>query len=46
MIPNSPPPTLPKADWSANFHDFLRVCLVKNPADRPTAAELLETVRA
>jgi serine/threonine protein kinase len=44
MIPNSPPPTLPDpSQWSADFNDFLKKCLVKNPAERPTARELLTT---
>jgi serine/threonine kinase 3 len=46
LIPNSEPPTLPEgvaASFSADFNDFLRVCLVKNPEKRPTAAMLLKT---
>jgi len=43
LIPTSDPPTLPNpSDWSHDFNDFLKVCLVKNPANRPTAADLLE----
>lgn len=43
-IPNSDPPTLPDpSQWSADFNDFLKVCLVKNPEKRPTATELLKT---
>jgi hypothetical protein len=43
MIPNSDPPTLPDpAKWSADFNDFLKVCLVKNPEKRPTATQLLQ----
>lgn len=44
MIPNSDPPTLPDpSKWSADFNDFLKVCLVKNPEKRPTATQLLKT---
>ena len=44
MIPNSDPPTLPEPErWSADFHDFIRVCCAKNPEKRPSAMELLET---
>lgn len=44
MIPNSPPPTLPNPnDWSSEFHDFLRLCLLKDPKQRPDAAQLLAT---
>jgi len=43
MIPNSDPPTLPDpSKWSADFNDFLKVCLVKNPEKRPTATALLQ----
>jgi len=44
MIPTSDPPTLPSSDkWSKEFHDFLKVCLVKEPDKRPTATALLKT---
>ena len=43
LIPNSEPPTLKEPHkWSADFHDFLRVCLQKNPDKRPSASELLQ----
>ena len=29
-------------EWSSNYKDFVRTCLVKNPEERPTAAELLD----
>merc|ERR1712129_235768 len=43
-IPSAPAPTLESSvnDWSDSLHSFLRQCLVKNPNDRPTAAELLK----
>jgi len=42
LIPNSDSPTLPNPEnWSADFHDFLRVCLAKDPEKRPSAQELL-----
>lgn len=44
LIPNSPPPALPDpSQWSADFNDFLRVCLKKDPTGRPTATDLLRT---
>jgi serine/threonine protein kinase len=44
MVPNSDPPTLPDpSKWSADFNDFLKVCLVKNPEKRPTATQLLKS---
>jgi serine/threonine kinase 3 len=44
MIPNSDPPVLKdQKAWSANFHDFLRVCLVKDPAKRPSATDLIQS---
>jgi len=44
IIPNSEPPTMPDpSKWSAAFNDFLKVCLVKNPANRPSAKTLLTT---
>ncbi|CDW55295.1 serine:threonine protein kinase 3 [Trichuris trichiura] len=45
MIPTKPPPSFRNPnDWSAEFIDFVSVCLVKNPDDRPTAEELMEHV--
>eukprot|EP01104_Vermistella_antarctica_P014629 TRINITY_DN4638_c0_g1_i1.p1 TRINITY_DN4638_c0_g1~~TRINITY_DN4638_c0_g1_i1.p1 ORF type:complete len:376 (+),score=80.10 TRINITY_DN4638_c0_g1_i1:575-1702(+) len=43
MIPKDPPPK-PKdpSAWSDEFNDFVRVCLEKNPAERPTAEALME----
>jgi serine/threonine kinase 3 len=44
IIPNSEPPTMPDpSKWSPAFNDFLKVCLVKNPANRPNAKTLLTT---
>ncbi|XP_055957551.1 serine/threonine-protein kinase TAO1-B isoform X3 [Patella vulgata] len=34
-------PSLSGGDWSDNFRNFVDVCLAKNPADRPSADELL-----
>jgi len=43
QIVNNPPPELKKPlDWSANFREFLSECLIKNPAQRPVAQELVE----
>ncbi len=47
MIPNNPPPKLPDPEkFTADFNDFVRVCLQKDPNKRPDAATLLKTVRA
>jgi serine/threonine protein kinase len=41
-IPKDPPPRLQDAArWSRAMHDFVARCLVKDPAERPSAAELL-----
>lgn len=43
LIPAAPPPTLPDPqNWSKEFNDFLKVCLVKDPSLRPSAAHLLQ----
>jgi serine/threonine protein kinase len=43
MIPNNDPPTLPNPErWSPEFHDFVRVCLQKDPNKRPEAGALLK----
>ena len=43
VIPTAPPPTLPDPEtWSEEFKDFLAKCLQMNPADRPTASQLLQ----
>ena len=42
VIPSTPPPSLPRPEqWSPDFKEFLRRCLVK-AEDRPTADELLK----
>lgn len=42
MIPTKPPPSFREPDkWSAEFIDFVSVCLVKNPEERATATDLL-----
>uniref|UniRef100_A0A8B9KKE5 non-specific serine/threonine protein kinase n=1 Tax=Astyanax mexicanus TaxID=7994 RepID=A0A8B9KKE5_ASTMX len=44
-IAKSDPPTLDQpSKWSADFKDFLRKALDKNPETRPTAAQLLENL--
>jgi len=41
-VTESPPPTLPlDGDFTSDFHDFVNLCLQKDPADRPTAQTLL-----
>ncbi|KAI9206895.1 kinase-like domain-containing protein [Polychytrium aggregatum] len=43
MIPMKPPPTLEdESKFSPVFRAFIARCLIKNPADRPSARELLE----
>ncbi|XP_018797730.1 PREDICTED: serine/threonine-protein kinase hippo [Bactrocera latifrons] len=42
MIPQKPPPSFREPDrWSAEFIDFVSLCLVKNPDERATASDLL-----
>ncbi len=43
MIPNRPPPRLQnEGRWSKEFVDFISKCLVKEPAHRPSAQQLLQ----
>ena len=48
-IVQDPAPKLPEGKmpdgtvWSSEFRDFLRLCLQKNPIQRPTALHLLQT---
>ncbi|KAG5900129.1 hypothetical protein JTB14_012802 [Gonioctena quinquepunctata] len=45
MIPTKPPPSFRDPDrWSAEFIDFVSVCLVKNPCDRASATDLIQHV--
>lgn len=45
MIPTKPPPSFREPDqWSAEFIDFVSLCLVKNPEERATATQLLQHV--
>jgi len=37
-----PPTAESPKDWSDNLHDFLSLCLKKNPAERATAEQLLQ----
>ncbi|KAH3708032.1 hypothetical protein DPMN_067471, partial [Dreissena polymorpha] len=42
-IQKAEPPSLDdKRKWSKNFFDFLRLCLVKDPEQRPSAPDLLQ----
>lgn len=44
LIPKNPPPTLPDPEkWSQHFHEFVSMCLVKDPTQRPSAESLLKT---
>lgn len=36
------PPNVSKSDFSRNFRKLIRVCLMKNPSERASAAELLK----
>lgn len=38
---SKPVPALP-SDFSQKARDFVRVCLIRDPAKRPTASELLQ----
>uniref|UniRef100_M4AY50 non-specific serine/threonine protein kinase n=1 Tax=Xiphophorus maculatus TaxID=8083 RepID=M4AY50_XIPMA len=43
MIPTNPPPTFRNPDqWSPDFLDFIKKCLIKNPENRATATQLLQ----
>ena len=43
LIPNRPAPRLSNEDhWSKEFVDFVGKCLVKDPAQRATAKQLLD----
>ncbi|KAI1901696.1 hypothetical protein AGOR_G00037050 [Albula goreensis] len=43
MIPTNPPPTFRKPEqWTDDFTDFVKKCLVKNPEQRATATQLLQ----
>lgn len=42
VVASKPPPQLREPDeWSEEFNDFLAQALIKDPAGRPTADELL-----
>ncbi|OWZ17335.1 STE/STE20/MST protein kinase [Phytophthora megakarya] len=43
QIPRNPPPQVAHPEkWSTAFLDFLRFCLRKDPAERPTAVECMK----
>lgn len=43
MIPNRPAPRLEQEGrWSKEFVDFVGKCLMKDPAERASARQLLE----
>jgi len=41
MILTVEPPNLDPRRWSASLRDFVKVCLTKDPKQRPSASELL-----
>lgn len=42
-IKKNPPQSLTKPEnWSAEFNDFVRKCLIIDPAERPNSTDLLE----
>ena len=41
LIPKNPSPRVPQGIYTADATDFVNACLVKDPAQRPTLAELL-----
>lgn len=42
-IPRNPPPTLRQPfQWSSDFNDFIRQCLIKNFETRPTIHQMLQ----
>ena len=42
MILTMNPPEIDNKKWSQNMRDFVRICLTKDPKERPSAEELIE----
>eukprot|EP00835_Amoeboradix_gromovi_P005703 NODE_566_length_6624_cov_0.216245.p1 type:complete len:624 gc:universal NODE_566_length_6624_cov_0.216245:5135-3264(-) len=42
MIPKMDAPTLKPGKWSNDFKDYLKICLLKDPDQRPEARQLLQ----
>ena len=47
LIPKNPPPKLNEktGKWSKNFREFVKDALVKNPAKRPSAQDLMKVAK-
>ena len=43
-ISTEPPPSLSSSHWSADFVDFVKQCLIKDPTARPSASTLLKVL--
>ena len=42
MILTMNPPEIDPIKWSHNMRDFVKICLTKDPRERPTVEELLK----
>ena len=42
MILTMPPPEIDSKKWSQNMREFVKVCLTKDPKERPSAEDMME----